>query len=64
MSQLRERLKKNRSLTFLHRYCRSYKYHDKAVDALHYTGNGYMITASMGSKFIKVWRIKHSRGKK
>lgn len=40
------------------RYCRSSKYHDKAVDVLHHTGNGFLITASQGSKFVKVWRIE------
>jgi len=38
------------------RYCRSSKYHDKAVDVLHSTGNGFIVTASQGSKFVKIWR--------
>lgn len=41
------------------RYCRSSKYHDKAVDALFPTDNGYLVTASTGSRFIKVWKLKH-----
>ena len=40
------------------KYERSSKYHDKAVDNVHVTGNGYLITSSAGSKFIKVWRIR------
>lgn len=44
-------------------YCRSSKYHDKAVDNLYWTGNGYMITASAGSKYIKVWRVSPGRDK-
>lgn len=43
------------------RYCRSSKYHDKAVDVLFVTGNGYIITCSSGSKFIKIWRIQHNK---
>ena len=30
------------------KYCRSCKYHDKAVDTAHLTDNGYLITASAG----------------
>ncbi len=45
------------------RYCRSSKYHDKAVDAVHPTGNGYLVTASTGSRFIKVWRL-NKRGRR
>ena len=33
------------------KYCRSCKYHDKAVDTAHLTDNGYLITASAG-KFL------------
>ena len=40
------------------RYCRSSKYHDKAVDVLHATGNGFIVTASQGSKFVKIWRVE------
>ncbi len=36
---------------------RSSKYHDKAVDALYVSDNGYMVTASTGSRFIKIWRV-------
>ena len=31
------------------KYCRSCKYHDKAVDTAHLTENGYLITASAGN---------------
>lgn len=31
------------------KYCRSCKYHDKAVDTAYLTDNGYLITASAGS---------------
>ncbi len=41
---------------------RSSKYHDKAVDSLYVTGNGYLVTASTGSKFVKVWKIQHAQG--
>ena len=34
------------------KYCRSSKYHDKAVDTAYLTDNGYLITASAG-KMIK-----------
>lgn len=40
------------------RYRRSSKYHDKSVDSIHISENGYIITASSGSKFIKVWKIE------
>ena len=40
------------------KYCRSSKYHDKAVDNSFLTDNGYLITASAGSKFTKIWKIK------
>ena len=33
------------------KYCRSCKYHDKAVDTAHLTDNGYLITASAGNVF-------------
>jgi len=39
------------------KYCRSCKYHDKAVDTSHLTDNGYLITASAGSKYVKIWKI-------
>lgn len=42
------------------RHCRSCKYHDKAVDVLEATNNGFLITASTGSKFIKIWRVKNN----
>lgn len=41
------------------RYRRSSKYHDKSVDTFHVTDNGYMITASSGSKFVKIWKIEN-----
>ena len=34
------------------KYCRSCKYHDKAVDTVHITDNGYLITASAGNHKI------------
>jgi len=40
------------------KYCRSSKYHDKAVDNAFLTDNGYLITVSAGSKFLKIWKIK------
>ena len=33
------------------KYCRSCKYHDKAVDTSHLTDNGYLITASAGNLY-------------
>jgi hypothetical protein len=36
------------------KYCRSCKYHDKAVDTAHLTDNGYLITASAGKNLIRV----------
>ena len=44
------------------KYCRSSKYHDKSVDIAHLTDNGYLITASEGSKFVKIWKIKVPSG--
>lgn len=41
------------------RYMRSSKYHDKEVDSVHLSENGYLITASAGSKFIKIWKIEN-----
>lgn len=40
------------------KYCRSSKYHDKAVDNAYLTDNGYMITGSAGSKYLKIWKVK------
>ena len=40
------------------KYCRSSKYHDKAVDNAYLTDNGYLITGSAGSKYLKIWKIK------
>ncbi len=40
------------------KYCRSSKYHDKAVDNAFLTDNGYLISGSAGSKFLKIWKIK------
>lgn len=39
------------------RYRRSSKYHDKSVDTLHVSDNGYIVTASSGSKFVKIWKV-------
>ena len=38
-------------MVFVCRYRRSGKYHDKSVNALHVSDNGYIITASLGSKY-------------
>ena len=48
-------------LTGTGRHGRSSKYHDKATDCLHVTDNGYLVTASTGSRFIKIWRIKRAK---
>lgn len=40
------------------KYCRSSKYHDKAVDQAFLTDNGYLITGSSGSLNLKIWKIK------
>ena len=34
------------------KYCRSSKYHDKAVDTAYLTDNGYLITASAGLIYL------------
>lgn len=39
------------------RYRRSCKYHDKSIDTMHLSNNGYLITGSSGSKFVKIWRL-------
>jgi len=41
------------------RYRRSSKYHDKSVDTFHVSDNGYIITASSGSKFVKIWKVEN-----
>ncbi len=28
------------------------------MDVLHVTGNGFIVTASQGSKFVKIWRLE------
>jgi len=45
------------------RFRRSHKYHDKNVDRVWVADNGYMVTGSTGSKFVKIWKIEHSAGK-
>ena len=40
------------------KYCRSSKYHDKSVDQANLTENGYLVTGSEGSKYLKIWKIK------
>ena len=40
------------------KYCRSSKYHDKSVDTVFLTDNGYLVTGSEGSKYLKIWKIK------
>jgi len=44
------------------RYRRSGKYHDKSVNALHVSDNGFIITASLGSKFVKIWKVNTESG--
>ena len=39
------------------RYRRSHKYHDKNVDKVWVADNGYMVTGSTGSKFVKIWKV-------
>ncbi len=40
------------------RHVRSSKYHDSAVDSLHACpDSNYLVTASTGSRFVKVWRL-------
>jgi len=41
------------------RYRRSSKYHDKPVDTFNLCDNGYMVTASAGSKFTKIWKVEN-----
>eukprot|EP00096_Caligus_rogercresseyi_P008453 TRINITY_DN2726_c0_g1_i2.p1 TRINITY_DN2726_c0_g1~~TRINITY_DN2726_c0_g1_i2.p1 ORF type:complete len:253 (-),score=52.53 TRINITY_DN2726_c0_g1_i2:134-892(-) len=42
------------------RYSRSSKYHDKGIENLHLTENGYLITSSSGSKYVKIWKFQRS----
>jgi len=44
------------------RFRRSHKYHDKNVDKVWVSDNGYMVTVSTGSKFVKIWKIEHTEG--
>ena len=46
--------------TLLLRYRRSSKYHDKPVDTFNLCDNGYMVTASAGSRFTKIWKVSAS----
>jgi len=39
------------------RYRRSSKYHDKSVDTMYVSDNGFIVTASCGSKFVKIWKV-------
>ena len=41
------------------RFRRSHKYHDKNVDSVWVSDNGYMVTVSTGSKFVKIWKVTH-----
>jgi len=50
------------SLVGTGRYRRSSKYHDKNVDYFAVTENGYFVTASSGSKFVKVWKVEKYDG--
>jgi len=45
------------------RFRRSHKYHDKNVDSVWVSENGYMVTVSTGSKYVKIWKIEHTEGK-
>ena len=46
------------------KYCRSCKYHDKAVDTSHLTDNGYLITASAGNLYsVKILPDKYNSSK-
>ena len=40
------------------RFRRSHKYHDKNVDSVWVSENGYMVTVSTGSKYVKIWKVK------
>ena len=42
------------------RFRRSHKYHDKNVDSVWVSDNGYMVTVSTGSKFVKIWKVRIS----
>ncbi|XP_071747049.1 uncharacterized protein [Lepeophtheirus salmonis] len=42
------------------RYCRACKYHDKGIDNMFLTDNGYLITGSSGSKYVKIWKFNTS----
>ena len=43
------------------RYRRSHKYHDKNVDKVWVADNGYMVTVSTGSKFVKIWKVREEQ---
>ena len=43
------------------RYRRSHKYHDKNVDKVWVADNGYMVTVSAGSKFVKIWKVREEQ---
>ena len=43
------------------RYRRSHKYHDKNVDKVWVADNGYMVTVSSGSKFVKIWKVREEQ---
>ena len=46
------------------RYRRSHKYHDKNVDKIWVSDNGYLVSVSTGSKFVKIWKVGILRVKK
>ncbi len=41
------------------KYMRSSKYHDKNVDNFYVCDNGYLMSASSGSKYVKIWKVRH-----
>jgi len=44
------------------RYRRGSKYHDKKVDTLHCSDNGYIVSGSLGSKYVKIWKVRCEEG--
>ena len=44
------------------RFRRSHKYHDKNVDSVWISDNGYMVSVSTGSKFVKIWKVEQCEG--
>ena len=44
------------------RFRRRHKYHDKNVDSVWISDNGYMVSVSTGSKFVKIWKVEQCEG--